>query len=96
MKHGKGHIIDPHTHNIVPRNVNLTQEVLYVKKGAVRVDFYDKAQNYLESSIIKTGDVILLADGGHGFEMLEETEMIEIKQDILGTSFCNLKVYIKF
>tara|TARA_Y100001954_G_C15499698_1_gene449222 strand:- start:20 stop:445 length:426 start_codon:yes stop_codon:yes gene_type:complete len=80
MKHPKGYVINPHTHNIVPREVNLTQEVLYVKKGIVRVDFYELNQNYISSSILKTGDVILLANGGHGFEMIEETEMIEIKQ----------------
>lgn len=80
MNHSKGYVISPHTHNIVSREVKLTQEVLYIKKGKIRVDFYDKSKTYLKSSILKTGDVILLADGGHGFEMLEETEMIEVKQ----------------
>ena len=80
MKHPKGYVINPHTHNIVPREVNLTQEVLYIKKGVIRVDFYETNQNYISSSILKTGDVILLANGGHGFEMMEETVMIEIKQ----------------
>ena len=32
------------------------------------------------STILRTGDVILLASGGHGFEVLEELEMYEIKQ----------------
>jgi hypothetical protein len=80
MKHSKGYIISPHTHNIVPREVKLTQEVLYLKKGKIRVDFYENNQNYIKSTILKTGDIILLANGGHGFEMIEETEMIEIKQ----------------
>lgn len=80
MKHSKGYVISPHTHNIVKREVKLTQEVLYIKKGKIRVDFYENNQNYIKSTILTTGDVILLADGGHGFEMIEETEMIEIKQ----------------
>ena len=80
MKHSKGYIISPHTHNIIPREVKLTQEVLYIKKGKIRVDFYENNQNYIKSTILNTGDVILLADGGHGFEMIEETEMIEVKQ----------------
>ena len=80
MKHSKGYVISPHTHNIVPREVKLTQEVLYLKKGKSRVDFYENNQNYIKSTILNTGDVILLANGGHGFEMIEETEMIEIKQ----------------
>jgi hypothetical protein len=80
MNHPSGYIIKPHTHNIVPREVTLTQEVLYIKSGKVRVDFYNQEQDYIESTIIQTGDVILLAAGGHGFEMLEKTQMIEIKQ----------------
>lgn len=68
-------------HNLIERKVTLTQEVLYIKHGEVRVDFYDDDRIYLESRIVETGDVILLATGGHGFKMLVDTEMIEIKQE---------------
>ncbi|MCB9361655.1 MAG: hypothetical protein H6587_09360 [Flavobacteriales bacterium] len=80
MKRPKGYSIEPHVHNIVERKVNLTQEVLYIKRGKIRVDFYNGERNYIESYILKTGDVILLASGGHGFKMLEESEIIEVKQ----------------
>ena len=80
MHHSQGHIIDPHVHNPVSREVQYTQEVLIIRKGKLKVDFYDDEQNYLESQILNTGDVILLAAGGHGFEALEELEMIEVKQ----------------
>jgi hypothetical protein len=80
MNHPAGYVIAPHVHNPVPREVQLTKEVLFVKSGRVRVDFYSDQQEYLESTILETGDVILLAYGGHGFEMLEPTEMIEVKQ----------------
>lgn len=80
MNRPQGYIIPPHVHNPVPREVQFTKEVLFVKSGKVRVDFYDDDQNYLESRILHQGDVILLAFGGHGFEMLEPTEMIEVKQ----------------
>ncbi|HEY5464287.1 MAG TPA: hypothetical protein VIJ95_13585 [Hanamia sp.] len=80
MNRPKGYIIDPHVHNLVDRKVTLTQEVLFIKSGKVRVDFFDEDKNYLESKILEKGDVILLAAGGHGFEMLEESEMIEVKQ----------------
>jgi len=80
MKHPKNHAIQPHVHNPVPRAVEYTKEVLIIKSGKVRVDFYDEDKNYLESTILEQGDVILLAFGGHGFEMLEESEMIEVKQ----------------
>ncbi len=58
----------------------LTQEVLFVKSGKVRVDFYNDEKVFLESRELNTGDVILLAAGGHGFQMLEASELIEVKQ----------------
>lgn len=80
MSHKKGKIIDAHTHNVVIREVKYTKEVLIIKKGKMRVDFYDDDRNYIESHIIKEGDVILLAYGGHGFEVLDDCDFIEIKQ----------------
>jgi hypothetical protein len=80
MKREIGYVIPPHVHNPVSREVLFTKEVLFIKSGKVRVDFYDDNQNYLESKILLTGDVILLAFGGHGFEMLEQSEIIEVKQ----------------
>ena len=80
MNRKRNHVIPPHTHNIVKREVNLTQEVLFIKSGKVRVDYYDQDKKYLESRILYKGDVVLLAGGGHGFEMLEDSEMIEVKQ----------------
>lgn len=80
MNRSKGYVIAPHRHNIVERKVTLTQEVLYVRSGLVRVDFYNDDQKYLESRVLEKGDVILLAAGGHGFEMLADSEMIEVKQ----------------
>lgn len=80
MHHPMGKIIQPHVHNPVPRQVTYTQEVLFIKRGKLRVDFYNDQQEYLESRVLETGDVILLITGGHGFEVLEEIEMIEVKQ----------------
>ena len=80
MNRPADYVIAPHVHNLVARKVELTQEVLIVRSGKVRVDFYDDDRNYIESRIIQTGDVCLLANGGHGFKVLEQAEMIEVKQ----------------
>jgi hypothetical protein len=80
MNRKKGYKIPPHTHNEVRREVLLTNEVLFVKTGKVRVDFYKINLTYLESEILMPGDVILLAGGAHGFEMLEPSEIVEVKQ----------------
>jgi mannose-6-phosphate isomerase-like protein (cupin superfamily) len=80
MKHPKGKTIIPHVHNQVSRHVEYTQEILFIKSGKIRVDFYDMKQQYLESHVLSEHDVILLIKGGHGFEILEDLEMFEIKQ----------------
>ncbi len=80
MNRPLGYVIAPHVHKPVPRQVQFTKEVLFIKTGKVRVDFYNEGQNYLESRVLNQGDVILLAFGGHGFEMLEPSEIIEVKQ----------------
>lgn len=80
MSHPKGKMIDPHVHNPVKREVHFTKEVLFIRKGKLKVDFYTDDQIYLESRILEEGDVILLSSGGHGFEVLENLEMFEVKQ----------------
>ncbi len=80
MHHATGHIIQPHYHNEVKRQVHYTQEVLVIKQGILRVDFYDDNQRKITSRELSKGDVILLCSGGHGFEVISEVKMIEIKQ----------------
>jgi len=80
MRHSAGKSIQAHIHQPHKRAVTYTQEVLVIRQGKLRVDFYAENQRYLESRILYAGDVILLAAGGHGFEVLEDLEMFEIKQ----------------
>lgn len=80
MRHPSGKMIQPHVHKPVHRDVDHTQEVLFLKSGKLRVDFYDENHHYLESRLLVGGDIILLASGGHGFEVIEEIEMYEVKQ----------------
>lgn len=80
MHHPKGKIIEAHIHNYEERSVVYTQEVLVIKRGIIRVDFYNAQHCYIKSVMLYAGDVILLASGGHGFEVIEEIDMIEIKQ----------------
>src|SRR5580765_4519633 len=72
MSHPAGHQIRAHVHRDVQREVTRTQEVLVIRKGRLRVDFYNSMNgNRLDSRTLEAGDVILLASGGHGFEVLE-------------------------
>lgn len=80
MHHPKGHNIQPHVHKPVMRELYNTQEVLFVRKGKVKVTFYAEDKCSVGERIIETGDVLMLVCGGHGFEMLEPTQMFEVKQ----------------
>jgi hypothetical protein len=80
MNREQGYIIPPHVHNSVERSINTTHEVLYIKSGSVRIDFYTSEKEYIRSTVVDKGDVVLLTDGGHGFKMLEDAEIIEVKQ----------------
>tara|TARA_B100001029_G_C15060535_1_gene458055 strand:+ start:1522 stop:1956 length:435 start_codon:yes stop_codon:yes gene_type:complete len=76
----KKHVIKPHTHTRFLRKIYKTSEVLIMKKGKLRVDFYSNSRKYLFSKIIKKNDIIILNEGSHGFKMLENCSMIEVKQ----------------
>lgn len=80
LPHRRGNIIVAHKHKINKREILYTQETLFIKRGKVKVNFYDRNHLYIESEEVSTGDVVLLCSGGHGFEILEDTIMIEVKQ----------------
>ena len=80
MNYTAGKTIEAHVHNLTTRQVRVTNEVLFIRKGKLRVDFYNHEQKYLKSRILEAGDTILLVAGGHGFEVVEAVEMIEVKQ----------------
>ena len=80
IKYPKTGEIKPHYHNELSREVTYTQEVLVVRKGSMRVDLYDKKLDFVQSETLHQSDAIFLISGGHGFEMLEDCEMLEVKQ----------------
>jgi hypothetical protein len=80
MKHKKKHIIKPHLHKKRVTKISYTTEVILILKGILRVDFYYSKKKYLFSKILKAKDIIMLVHGGHGFKILKDVEMIEIKQ----------------
>lgn len=74
-----GEII-PHIHFEMPRNIQGTSEVLFVRKGRCHVDFYLQNKKFFCSRKIKKDDTLILVGGGHGFRMIEDTVFMEIKQ----------------
>ena len=80
MKHRKSYIIKPHLHKKRLTKIFYTTEVILLLKGMMRVDFYNQFKKYLFSKILKEKDIIMLVHGGHGFKILKDVEMLEIKQ----------------
>jgi len=76
----KGEKIQAHLHNEPIRTVRTTQEFLYLEKGKVKVSIYNNQGKTIAKRILKQGDKILSASGGHGFEILEDTVFFEVKQ----------------
>ncbi|MDD5129521.1 MAG: hypothetical protein PHS66_00490 [Candidatus Omnitrophica bacterium] len=79
LSHPAGHEVKPHTHKPVIRNTLGTHEVLFIKNGVIEIDFYLADKTYLESRKLLAGDVILLAEGGHGIKVLEAATIVEVK-----------------
>jgi mannose-6-phosphate isomerase-like protein (cupin superfamily) len=80
IQYQPGKKIEPHYHVDQVTEIRNSQEVLLLRKGKLRVDFYTDQQQYLESHVLEAGDLVMLVSGGHGFEVLEEIEMFEVRQ----------------
>jgi len=69
-----------HKHNTVPRESNITQEMVYVKRGSMLATIYDQDMNFIEEVILKEGDLAIMVYGGHGYKILDDdTKIIEAK-----------------
>jgi hypothetical protein len=75
-----GTSIPRHVHLPVVREVHGTSEVIVVRKGCCEVDIFNSQKEFVATRRLETGDVILLIQGGHGFRMIEDTVLFEVKQ----------------
>ncbi len=80
MKHAKGTITNAHWHKVMERTIPLTQEIIYMIRGYMRLDFYTEEEKYVESVNMKPTDVAILVSGGHGTKMYEDSDYWEVKQ----------------
>lgn len=76
----KGHIIKPHFHIGREIKINKIQEVVHVERGRAVVSLYDLDGRKIKSIDMSFGDTILFVEGGHGFDILEDTKITEVKQ----------------
>lgn len=78
--HSEGAEVKRHAHQPVTREIVGTAEVAMVRSGRCEVDVYDTKHEFVRTIELSTGDTMLLLAGGHGFRMLEDTVLMEIKQ----------------
>jgi len=75
-----GGTIQPHYHKFNKRTIEKTTETLFVKKGKLEYQIFNNDRNLISKGILDKGDVITLLDGGHGFNIIEDANLIEVKQ----------------
>jgi len=76
----EGHRIPRHVHRPLERHILGTSEVLLVKKGRCEVDIYNDERELVATRELREGDILIMVNGGHGFRMLEDTVLLEVKQ----------------
>ncbi len=80
-KYDGGEIIPSHAHLRTEVTVPSGQEFILLTAGKLRVTLYDAStRDPLATSDLAAGDMILLVSGGHGFEVLEPCQIVEVKQ----------------
>ena len=80
MNHPTSHIIQPHLHKRRLKKVDDTVEVLIILSGVLKIDFYTESRKYIFSKIARKNDIVILLTGGHGFKIMKNCKMIEVKQ----------------
>lgn len=75
-----GDKIPGHFHLSREIRLDQIQEVIVIGHGKTRLTLYDRARNKIAEPVLERGDVVLLASGGHGFDILEDTKIVEVKQ----------------
>lgn len=80
MRHPKGHVIRPHVHPPQNRVLESTSEVLVIRSGRMRVHLFENEVTPLATFVASSGDSVILFGGGHGFEVLQDIDFVEVKQ----------------
>lgn len=72
--------IQRHVHRSLERHLVGTSEVLIVRRGRCEIDIYNDGRKLVATRELHEGDIMLMVGGGHGFRMLEDTVLLEVKQ----------------
>jgi hypothetical protein len=82
--HRRGHKIRAHVHVRRPRRFTDASEVIFVRSGLCRMQIFTREGRPVGESVLGPGDLAVLLDGGHAFQMLEDTVLLEVKPGPFG------------
>ena len=80
FNHPAGHKIARHWHPPYSREITTTSEVVIVESGEVVSYIYDNDHELVFESVLVAGDLVILFSGGHGFEIIKDATILEVKQ----------------
>jgi uncharacterized protein with PhoU and TrkA domain len=82
-----GHVVYPaggeiarHVHLPIERHLVGSTEVLILQRGRCEVDVYADDHRLVATRELRAGDILIAVGGGHGFRVLEDAVLLEIKQ----------------
>ncbi len=75
-----GEDIRPHVHVPHLRSIEAINEFLFVKSGRLELTLYTREREPVATLELRAGDALLLTGGGHGLQVLEASQIIEVKQ----------------
>ncbi len=79
-EYNTGKELNKHIHNKFEREINRTYEVLYIIEGSIRAFIYDIDENFVEELVVNKGEILILLESGHGYEIMSEsTRVLEVK-----------------
>ena len=79
-EYNKNHSIPAHIHRPIKATIKSIQEVVYIEKGKVEIQFYSPNKKLIKKAILKKHDFCYFISGGHGFKMLSKSKIFEVKQ----------------
>lgn len=76
----KNELIKSHIHKSTKKEIKTIQEFIHIDYGRVKVSIFNENGEKISDIILNSGDSMLQVRGGHGFKVLKDTKLIEVKQ----------------
>ena len=79
LKYPKSSYLKAHVHVSQKRITGCLQECLIIKKGKIKLDLYGPDKKFFKFIYLSRGDLFVLIHGGYGLHILQDVEIIEVK-----------------